>query len=85
MYLKLFLFLLLFSSCASATNINLFKSQELDSDSKLGCPEVTQYINSFESNSSNNLSKWTIDLNNDSVMDYIVIAGVSRYCGSASE
>lgn len=83
MYLKLLLSLLLFSSSASATDINWFKSQKLGSDSNFTCPEITQFINSFETNPNNNFTMWSIDLNQDSVKDYIIVAGVSGYCGSA--
>lgn len=83
MYFKLLLSILLFSSPSLASNINWFSSEELNQEVIASCSEIQEYINSFEPSENNIFNSWVIDLNNDSVMDYIVVAEVSGYCGSA--
>lgn len=83
MSLNVFLSLLCFSSFSAASSISWFTPEPLDENTQFNCPEIAEYVNSFEYQDINSFQFWTLDINNDSIQDHIVVAGVPSWCGSA--
>lgn len=83
MNLKFSLILWLFSSISLANEISWTDPEYLDGATIFSCPQIAQYINSFEVRKGNNFQVWEFDINNDSTMDYLILAGVWGCCGSA--
>ena len=83
MNLKFIIFLFMFSSISFAKEINWVSPEKLEHSNSLYCPEINDYIKSFELNKGDNFQVWKFDINNDGKIDYLIHSLVRDFCGTA--
>ena len=82
MKFSLLLILSIFSHLGYAESIAWYQPEELNIEEEELCPEIGNYIDSFEARKDNHFQVWKLDVNQDSQIDYLIWAGVFGYCGS---